>query len=150
MMTEEEARDRVVAVTLEWVGTPYHDMGEVKGPRGGTDCAKLLKCVYVEAGVMEEFKIANYAPQHFLHQSEEHYLSYVMPRGREIPESEVRPGDMVLYKIGKCYAHGALVVPPGWPHVVHAHYACRKVMKADGRRPHLGTPVLGIKFFTPW
>lgn len=147
-MTEQEARDRVNEVTLSWCGTPYHDHGEVKG--AGTDCAKLLKCVYVEAGVMEPFDIGHYAPQHFLHQDEEQYLSYVMPRSREITQDEARHGDMVLYKVGKVYAHGGIIVKPGWPHIVHAHYAARCVLQGNGNHPHLGTPVLGMRFFTPW
>ena len=147
-MTEQQERDRVVEVALSWVGTPYHDMGEVKG--AGVDCAKLLKCVYVEAGIMEPFTIENYAPQHFLHQDEERYLSYVMPRGREVTEGDARPGDMVLYKIGKVYAHGGLVVLPGWPRIIHAHYASRVVRLASGVNPHLGTPIKGMRFFSPW
>lgn len=149
-MTEQEERDRVDQVVREWVGTPYHDLGEVKGRQGGTDCAKLLKCVYVEAGIMEPFDIANYAPQHFLHQDEERYLSYVMPRGREIAEAEARHGDMALFKIGKCYAHGGIIVKPGWPNIVHAHFAARMVRPGNGRNPHLGTEVLGVRFFSPW
>lgn len=149
-MNEQEERDRVDRIVREWVGTPYHDHGEVKGKRGGTDCAKLLKCVYVEAGLMSDFEIAHYAPQFFLHQDEEKYLGYVMARGREITESEVKPGDMAIYKVGKCYAHGAFVVKPGWPNIIHAHYAARFVIPGNGRNPHLGTPVLGIRFFSPW
>ncbi len=147
-MSEQEERDRVDRVVREWLGTKYHDHGGVKG--GGTDCAKLLKCVYVEAGVMEPFDIAHYAPQHLLHQEEEQYLSYVSARGREITEAEAKPGDMVLFKVGKVYAHGAIIVKPGWPHIIHAHYAVRCVIDGNGRNPHLGTPVLGIKFFSPW
>lgn len=148
MITEQEQRDSVDRIAREWVGTPYHDHGEVKG--AGTDCAKLLKCVYVEAGVMEPFNIAHYAPQHFLHQEEEQYLGYVTARSREISQGEARYGDMVLYRIGKVYAHGALILKPGWPRIIHAHFAARAVRLGFGTNPHLGTPVTGVRFFTPW
>jgi cell wall-associated NlpC family hydrolase len=147
-MTEQEERDRVEEVVRTWVGTPYHDLASKKG--AGVDCAMLLREVYVEAGIMEPFPIAHYSPQFFLHGDEERYLSYVMPRGREITEGEVRPGDMALYKIGRVYAHGAIVVKPGWPRIVHAHYAAKCVIEGNGRTPHLGTPVLGVRFFSPW
>lgn len=147
-MTEQEQRERVVRVARTWLGTKYHDHGEVKG--AGVDCATLLKCVYVEAGIMEPFDIGHYAPQHFLHQEEEQYLSYVMPRGREVSEAEAKPGDMVLYKVGKVYAHGAIILSPGWPSIIHAHFAVRHVIEGNGRNPHLGTPVLGVRFFSPW
>lgn len=149
-MTEEEERDAVDRVARTWIGTPYHDHGEVKG--GGVDCAKLLKCVYVEAGkIPADFRIKHYAPQFFLHQEEEQYIGYVLACGaHEIDQESARHGDIVVYKVGKCYAHGAIILKPGWPHIIHAHYAARLVLEAKGTAVHLGTPILGTKFFSMW
>src|SRR5215467_9771522 len=101
---EEGQRDAVSRIALEWCGTPYHDHGEIKG--GGVDCAKLLKVVFVEAGLVEDFVIPHYSPQFFLHQPEEVYLGLVSKFAREIHIEDVRHGDVVLYKVGKCFAHG--------------------------------------------
>lgn len=147
-MTEAEQRDTVDRIAREWISTPYHDHGEIKG--AGCDCATLLKCVFVEAGVIPPFEIGYYAPQFFLNQSEERYLGWVSKFGREITLDQVRPGDIALYWIGKCYAHGAVVIKPGWPNIIHAHYGSRCVLRGKGTAVHLGTPIKGVKYFTLW
>lgn len=148
-MTEEAAaRARVVAIAREWIGTPFHDHAEVKGV--GCDCATFLKCVFTEAGVVQPFTLDHYSPQFFLHQDEERYVGWVTRFGREIAADDVKGGDIVLYKIGHCFAHGALVVEPGWPDIIHAHYGSRCVRSDDGRRPRLGTRILDMKFFSLW
>jgi NlpC/P60 family putative phage cell wall peptidase len=145
-MDGQDGRARVTAVAREWIGTPFHDHAEVKGV--GCDCATLLKCVFTEAGIVQPFTLDHYSPQFFLHQSEERYVGWVLKFAREIEESEARPGDIVLYRIGKCFAHGALIIEPGWPTIIHAHFAARCVRRDDGRNPRLGTRVLDRKFFS--
>jgi hypothetical protein len=144
----EGQRDRVDAVARSWLGTAYHNHGEVKG--AGCDCATLLKCVYVEAGMIPPFDIGYYAPQHFLHQDEERYLGWVKRFAHEVPPEAVRHGDIALYWIARCYAHGAIVVKPGWPRIIHAHFASRCVREGLGTAVRLGTPVKGVKFFSMW
>jgi cell wall-associated NlpC family hydrolase len=146
-MTDEAAmRDSLDRIAREWIGTPFHDHGEVKG--AGCDCATLLKCVATEAGAVKPFVLDHYSPQFFLHQKEERYVGWVTRFAHEITESEAKPGDIVLYKIGLCFAHGALIVKPGWPYIIHAHFASRCVRAGDGRRPMLGTRVQELKFFS--
>jgi cell wall-associated NlpC family hydrolase len=149
-VTEQEMRDRLDAVARTFVGTPFHDHGEVKG--AGVDCATFLKVVAQEAGVVAPFTLDHYSPQFFLHQSEERYIGWVTKFAREITQEEAKPGDIVLYKVkgGLCYAHGALVVKPGWPTIIHAHFAAKCVRRDDGMRPRLGSRVVGIKFFSLW
>lgn len=149
-MTEEEERDAIDRIARTFISTPYHDLGEVKGRGGGVDCATLIKLVFIEAGQIESFDIGHYSPQHFLHSEEERYLGWVTKFAREIPQEQARHGDVVLYRIGLAFAHGAIIVKPGWPHIVHAHYAARCVLEASGTAVHLGTPILGMKFFTRW
>jgi cell wall-associated NlpC family hydrolase len=149
-MGEIEERNRVDIIARQWIGTPFHDNAEIKGPQGGTDCARLLKCVFVEAGVIEDYIIPHYSPQFFLHSSEEKFLGYVTRHAREITKEEAKPGDVVVYKTGLCFAHGAIIVKPGWPHIVHAHYGARCVRRGFGTAVHLGTPIKDMKFFTRW
>jgi cell wall-associated NlpC family hydrolase len=139
-------RDCVDAVAASWIGTPFHDHGEVRG--AGVDCAKLLKCVFREAGLIPDIAIGHYSPQFYLHQPREEFLAWVMRFAGEIPLERVQPGDVVLYKLGLCFAHGAIVVKPGWPHIIHAHAAGKVVRRAFGSSPHLGLPVLDKKYFT--
>jgi len=145
---EPAARARVQAIAREWIGTPFHDHAEVKGV--GCDCATFLKGVFTEAGVVAPFMLDHYSPQFFLHQSEERYVGWVERFGHEIAANDVKPGDIVLYKIGLCFAHGALIIEPGWPHIIHAHFASRCVREDDGRKPRLGTRILDVKFFSLW
>lgn len=147
-MPEPDQRDLVDAIARTYIGTPFHDHGEVKG--AGVDCATFLKCVFTEAGLVEPFKLDHYSPQFFLHKEEERYIAWVEKFAREIPQAEAKTGDIVLYKIGLCFAHGALIVNPGWPNIIHAHYASRCVRCDDGMRPRLGTKILDVKFFSLW
>lgn len=147
-MNEIEQRDRVDEVARTWLGTPFHDHGEVKG--AGCDCATLLKAVYVEAGVLAPFDIGYYSPQFFQHSKEERYLGWVLKYASEIRKEQVSYGDVVLYKIGHVFAHGALVLKPGWPNIIHAHSPSRVVRRANGAAIHLGQPILDIKFFSHW
>jgi cell wall-associated NlpC family hydrolase len=149
-VNEQEGRAEVDRIAREWIGTPFHDLGEVKGKNGGVDCAKLLKCVYVEAGVIPDFAIERYSPQHFLHSPDERFLGYVTRFAREIAPGAAQTGDVAIYKIAKAYAHGVIIIAPGWPHIVHAHFLSRMVRRGSGRAVHLGAPILGIKFFSFW
>lgn len=148
MSSEEEARARIGAVALTWLATPFHDHGEVKG--AGCDCATFLKATMQEAGVIAPFKLDHYSPQHFLHSDEERYVGWVLKFAREIEESEAKPGDVVLYRVAasRCFCHGALIVEPGWPHIIHAHYAAKCVRKGNGFSPQLGSRVVATKFFS--
>jgi cell wall-associated NlpC family hydrolase len=145
---EAEQRAAVDRVAREFVGTPYHDGACVKG--AGIDCAQLLRAVFVEAGIIDDLVIHGYSGQHFLHSDKEEYLGYVTRYAHEIEREQAKTGDVVLYKIAKCYAHGAIIVAPGWPNIIHAHYHSRMVRQGHGLAVHLGTPILGMKFFSFW
>jgi hypothetical protein len=147
-VTEQAERDAVDRVARSWIGTPYHDHGEVKG--AGVDCGKLLKCVFVEAGLIKDFTIGYYSPQHFLHREDQYYLTLVERFLDEVQPADVAAGDVALYWIGKCFAHGAIVVKPGWPHIVHAHSGARMVRPGFGTSVHLGLPIQAVKFFSRW
>lgn len=149
-MSEQEERARVCGIAREWIGTPYRDCAEIKGPAGGVDCAKLIKCVFEEAGLVPPIEIPNYSPQWFLHQTAELYMDRVTAHAREITQDQAKPGDIVLYRMGKCYAHGAIIIDPGWPNIIHAFYAARRVVRAHGLEGQLGRPKHVRKFFTRW
>jgi cell wall-associated NlpC family hydrolase len=141
---EGAARARVVEIARSWLGTPFHHVAGKKGI--GVDCAFLLARVYEEAGVIPPVQIERYSPQWFLHRDEERFIGYVLRcGGREIPEKDATTGDCALYKLGRCYAHGAIIVE--WPReIIHAYLAVGFVTRYGGRDGELaGKPV---KFFS--
>lgn len=119
-MTEAEERARVVAEAMTWIGTPYHNNGDVKG--AGVDCGMLLVRVFVDTGLVVPFDPRPYPNQWHLHNRAERYMEWVKRWASEVagPDEgrEPLPGDIVLFHYGQCYAHGGIVTE--WPIMIHA------------------------------
>lgn len=151
---EQEQRERVVKIALSWQGTPYHHMGQVKG--GGVDCLTLLEGVFREALLIPKITIPHYPQDWMHHRDAERYLEGLLKYAREIP-GEPQPGDIPVWKMGRCYSHGAIVIK--WPMILHAQ-AGRNVTLEDAERAtwltHVGenTEDMGkvrpVKFFSYW
>jgi uncharacterized protein YijF (DUF1287 family) len=73
-------------------------------------------------------------------------MGIVMDRAREVETPQ--PGDVVLYRIGRCFAHGGIVVEPGWPTIVHAYARAGRVLLDDGSAGDLARRER--KFFSRW
>ena len=113
-----EDRQRVLTEARSWLKTPYLTNSLIKGPRGGVDCAMLLVGVYRELGMIDPtFDPRPYPPEWHLHKSEEKYMNFVGQFGKEI-FTDPKPGDIVLFKVARLYAHGGIVA--NWPNVIHA------------------------------
>ena len=119
-------RANVVSEAMTWLRTPYHHRARVKG--AGVDCAQILIAVYAAVGLIDEFDTGDYPPDWMMHRSEERYLSFVLDRAE--PVAEPLPGDVALYKVGRCFAHAGIVVE--WPTIIHASNIDRAVVLADG------------------
>lgn len=113
---EQQQRLGVVQEALTWLGTPWHHQGRVRG--AGVDCGMFLLEVYESAGVMPHHEPETYPADWFLHRGNEIYFDHFAKHSRPI-EGPPLPGDMVLLRVARCIAHGAIVV--AWPKVVHAH-----------------------------
>ncbi len=129
-MLEFEARAKVLAVARTWIGTPFHDCAAIKGV--GVDCAQLIKAVFEEAGLVAPFDLPHYSPQWFLHQEAEAFLAHVNERAIEIAAPQARPGDIVMYRFGRCFAHAAIIDEPGFPRIIHAYKQARAVIAGEG------------------
>jgi cell wall-associated NlpC family hydrolase len=139
-----EQRQRVIDAALSWVGTPYHPGAVLKGV--GVDCGMLLIAVYKEAGMLDQdFDPRPYPAQWHMHQAAERYLDYVASFTKEV-ESSTGPGDIVLFKWGKCFSHGAIVID--WPMIIHA-MAPHNVGPMDVSQVRK-IDMLPRRFFTPW
>jgi NlpC/P60 family putative phage cell wall peptidase len=130
-MTEHEKSERaaVVAEARRWLGTPYHHGACVKG--AGVDCAQLLIGVFSAVGLIATPKIESYPPDWHLHRSAERYLGIVLAHARELEDEMPLPGDVALWRFGRCYSHGAIVIE--WPLIIHA-YLARPCVLEDAER----------------
>ena len=109
-------RAAVIRCARAWLRTPYHHRGRVKG--AGVDCAMLLAEVYAEAGLVQPLAIPHYPPDWHLHRDAECYLGVLLDHAVEIAALP-SPGDIALWRFGRCFSHGAIVVD--WPVVIHAY-----------------------------
>lgn len=116
----------IIDSAMTWLGTPYHHRACVKG--AGVDCAQIIKAVFIEVGLIDNFEEGDYPPDWMQHRSEERYLSFVTDRAALVDTP--LPGDVALYKVGRCFAHGVIVVD--WPLIIHASNRDREVVLADG------------------
>jgi cell wall-associated NlpC family hydrolase len=135
-------RAAVVAEAETWLKTPYHHMGRVKG--AGTDCLMMLAEVYCACGIIPHVDIGYYSPDFNLHKSAELYLEGLLQYAKEIP-GPPQPGDVAVFKFGRCFAHGAIVTE--WPKLIHA-FVRNGVMEGNADQPTLAGRA--VKFFDPF
>ena len=146
----------VIEEARGWLRTPYHHMGRVKGC--GADCLTLLAEVYEAAGVLPHIDVPFYPPDWNLHRDAERYLDGIMQYAREVqpiespgssagsaPGTGTEPGNVAVFRFGRCFAHGAIVV--AWPLLIHAWWNAGVVYGDGNRLPLAGRPV---RFFDPF
>ena len=118
------ARQEFIAEAKTWLGTPFRDQGDVKGKNGAVDCAMLLVRSAQACGLIDPaFDPRPYPPQWHLHRDEERFLNLIARliatrgRGKEIEnpailpaEALARAGDVIVYRVGRCFSHGGVVV----------------------------------------
>lgn len=143
-MPEHEQRAAVVAEAMTWLTTPWMHAARVKG--AGVDCAQLPAAVYAATGVIPAIE-PTYAEQWGLHRDRELYVEWVLRFGREIGRADLGPGDLVLWKYGRTFSHGAIVVDP--PTVIHAWRMARGVT-LDNMDQHEELRTRPARFFSLW
>ncbi len=135
-----QQRAAVVAEAEKWLRTPWHHGARVLG--AGVDCGQLLVAAYAGAGLVESFDTGPYPPDYMLHQSDELFLAMVQ---RWLVETDrPLPGDVAIWKYGRCYSHGAII--KAWPIVVHAYRPEGSVGYGDASKGKLAC--LPVRFFT--
>lgn len=138
-MDNDHLRQAIVAEACTWLRTPYHHMARVKGQ--GVDCAQILIAVYSACGVIADFDPGYYPSDWAMHRSEEIYLEGLFANAKEVDSPQ--PGDVAIWKFGRCFSHGAIVVD--WPTGIHA-YRRDGVVLADLTQGHLTDRE--VKFFS--
>ena len=141
-MTEQEQRAAVIAEALTWQGTPHHNGACIKG--AGVDCGQLPWTIYHKIGVAPAIdKELRYSPQFHLSRGEEWYKAIVEKHGYAVEKPQT--GDLALYKIGRIYSHGAIVIE--WPRIIHA-WVGTGVIQDLGDQGHLKDK--HVLFYSPW
>ena len=128
-----EMQRRIIAEAMSWIGTPYHHAADVKG--AGVDCAMLLVRVYRAAGLIPDIDPRPYSMDWMLHRDEERYLGWVQQHADPVT-GDPQPGDVVLYKVGRCYSHAAIVI--AWPEIIHAFRDEQGVVRGEFNSGRLG------------
>lgn len=116
---DSDTRARVCELARRWLGTPWHHRARVLG--AGVDCGQLLVAVYESAGLLSPGQVdpGDYSQDWHLHQEEERFLRHVLQVAT--PTDAPRPGDIALFRYGRCMSHAAIVLErPGL--VIHAYH----------------------------
>lgn len=140
-------REAVVREALSWCGTKYHHLADIKGV--GVDCAMLLVAVCRSVGLVPaDLDPRPYAPDWHLHRGEELFLEWLRQFGD--PTDHPIAGDIVVWKYGRTYSHGAIVVSDAGD-IVHAYKAAGYVVRGRlqetdlAQRPSLAWRLRGIE-----
>lgn len=111
-----EERMAVVEEAKTWLRTPYRHYARFKG--FGADCAQMPIAVYSACGIIPDVD-PSYTKQWHLNRGEELYLEWVRQFAVEIPEDQLGPGDFMVWRWGRTYSHGGIVLTP--PKIIHAY-----------------------------
>lgn len=149
-MTEDQQRAAVIAEVLSWQRTPFEWGQCVKG--AGVDCGRFLAGVMNGASVkqIDLGSLPNLSPQWFLHRPDESFLDQIRRFAVEYelePGRTPRPGDIVVARFGRDYAHSAIVID--WPKVIGcATGHCVTIWQDIRRSPQYGSRKL--RYFDPF
>lgn len=112
----------IVLIAREWIGTPFHHQGRVKGQ--GCDCIGLIIGVFAEIGAPAgEVDIADYSmipDGKFLQQKLSEYLE-------QVSFSKIVAGDILLFRFDKNPQHLAFYSGDGT--IIHSYLSARKVVE---------------------
>ena len=140
-------RGDVVAAARAWLGTPYHVCADIRG--AGVDCGMLLVRVFVDLGLTPPFDPRPYAPDWHMHRDEERYLGFVFDRCRAVDVAA--PGDILLFRYGRCYSHAGIVTRAAPLTMVHAYAPARCVLEDEiARDPALAALERAPRAFSFW
>lgn len=123
-MDEQTGRLAVVAEVKTWLATPFAHQGRIKGRRGGVDCGQIIACTYENAGLTPRISPDPYQYQHHMHSNSEDYIGHVLKYTREITMAEAKMADIIIFKCGRTFSHGGILIED-WPGLlIHSRTGC--------------------------
>ncbi len=109
----------------------------------------LIVRVFVDTGLCAPFDPRPYAPDWHCHRSDERYLGFVFDHCAEVEVAQ--PGDVIVFKYGRCYSHGGIVTRAEPLTFVHAYWPARVTLEEDlARNVQLSDPRRARRFFSYW
>ena len=148
-MSQQLERDCVVAEARRWLGTPYHAEADVRG--AGVDCGMLIVRVFVDTGLVPPFDPRPYPPDWHLHRDDEKYLGFVSDYCGEIAVADAKAGDIIVFRYGRCHAHGTILTTVDPLTVVHAFSLAHAVIEeCVGRNCTLSNGKRDPRAFSFW
>ena len=129
-MTEAEGRTAVIAEARTYIRTPWHHMADIRGV--GVDCAMLVRRVYIDCGLVPDFDPRPYPQDWHLHRGEERFLGFILDYAHEV--AEPLPGDLILFQLGRLFAHAGIVTRAEPLTIVHAYSPSGVTLEEDVTR----------------
>jgi hypothetical protein len=84
-----------------------------------------------------------------LHRSDERYLGFLLARAHAVAAPQ--PGDVILFKYGRCYSHGGIVTIADPLTIVHAFAPARIVLEEEiGRNAEVAVRLGNARFASYW
>lgn len=132
------------------------------------DCGQFPAAVFEACGLVPKLDIGEYPHDWHMHRDDERYLGLVekyfsrVDSGQWTVDSEkphqlstahcqlstALPGDLALFKYGRCISHGAIVIE--WPQIIHAYITAGAVVLDDAEaNMGLAKRFVGIWRLTP-
>lgn len=152
---EAAGRAAFMAEALTWIGTPFVNHADIKGPGGAVDCAMFMTRCAVDTGIVPAFDPRPYPPQWHMHRDRELFVEFLTGRLGARETEQPRPGDIAVWYFGRTYSHGGIILNSA--EVVHAWFATRMVTRTRRDEPMLvDMPVLGavrprpVRYFDLW
>lgn len=108
-MNELETRKKIVAEARSWVGTPHKHYTMKKGL--GVDCGLFIMGVYHNVGVIKA-EMPKFYPHDWAYHGPigEVFLGIIEKYCLEIPKEQLKMGDTIVYRFGKCLSHGSILI----------------------------------------
>ncbi len=149
---EAAARSAIIDEAFSWIGTPFRNCANIKGPKGAVDCAMFAATVFINVGRLAPFDPRPYSPAALLHSSEEIGLQWIRDRLGAKEIETPRPGDVAIWQFGRIFFHYGIVInlfeiihafrPAGMVTLARMNEPFLMYIRGDHRRP--------VKFFDVW
>jgi hypothetical protein len=137
------SRASVIREAESWRGTAFHPEARLKSV--GVDCGNFLVGVFGACGFSVPQHVGHFPLGFNQHEREERFL-HLLERFAAQAGDERLPGNIALFRIGRIYSHGAIIIQ--WPKVIHSYWGSCVEYCDVSRDPWLSnSPML---LFSPW